>query len=162
MAQFKRIKSDASKALKTALETPQYKTSVGWGEGAKYPDGTPVAAIAAQNEFGNASKRIPPRSFVRTTITEKEEEWRNLALSGARAVVAGNTSVENVMEGLGIASQGDIGKKITQIQEPALSPVTIKARQRKLADGKKVGNLTKPLIETSQMLSTLTYSVEKK
>jgi len=105
---------------------------------------------------------IPPRSFMRTTITEKKGDWAKLSKSGAKAVLNGKATPRQVMEGLGIAASGDIRKKITEINSPALASGTIANKKRKLAKGKKVGALTKPLVETSLMLSSLTSTVESK
>ena len=45
---------------------------VGFFSSAKYPDGTPVAAVAAWNEFG--TKRIKERPFFRNAISEGAED----------------------------------------------------------------------------------------
>lgn len=57
---------------------------VGFLEGATYPDGTPVAYIAAINEFGRmVSGRAGelyyqlPRPFFRNMIADKSPEWGN-------------------------------------------------------------------------------------
>jgi hypothetical protein len=194
MATFKR-QGPGIKVLEKALKISGMKTSVGWFPGAKYQDGTPVAYVAAIQEYGTTFTHpggtkyiigedgkavfvknsyqgkvagvtkphqivIPPRSFMRTTIAEKENEWAKLARSGAKAMVAGNASLKMVMEGLGLAASGDIKKKISEINSPALKAGTIENRKRKLAKGKKVGALTKPLVETSLMISSLTSTVE--
>lgn len=148
--------------LKAALDAKRMQTQVGWLDGAKYEDGTPVAYVAAIQEFGSAEKGNPPRSFMRTTVSEKSEEWTKLLESGARAVINGNATIEQVMAGLGMAAEGDIRKKISQIQAPPLKKSTIASRKRKLANNKKVGNLTKPLVETSLMINSLTSTTEAK
>lgn len=148
--------------LKEILEVGSLESKVGWFEGAKYQDGTPVAYVATIQEFGSVKNNTPPRSFMRTTVSEKLGEWADLVKSGAKAIIAGNASAKNVMTGLGLAAEGDVRKKIASIQNPALDPGTIKARQRKLANGKKVGNLDKPLIESALMINSLTSTVDKK
>jgi hypothetical protein len=45
----------------------------GFLENATYPDGTPVATVAAANEFG--TRRIPARPFFRNMIAAKSDEW---------------------------------------------------------------------------------------
>jgi hypothetical protein len=52
MAKFKRIKSGAGEKLKLALGVDGFRANVGWFEGAKYEDGTPVAMVAHTQEFG--------------------------------------------------------------------------------------------------------------
>ena len=160
MATFKR-QGPGIKNLEKVLESVNgLNTQVGWFPGAKYQDGTPVAYVAVIQEFGSPINNIPPRSFMRTTIAEKENEWAKLVRSGAKAMIAGNATPKMVMEGLGLAASGDIKKKISEINSPALKASTIANRKRKLAKGKKVGALTKPLVETSLMISSLTSTVE--
>lgn len=48
---------------------------VGFLEGATYPDGTPVAAIAAIQNFGAPRVGIPPRPFFSNMIAEHGGEW---------------------------------------------------------------------------------------
>lgn len=126
---------------------------VGWFESAKYPDGTPVAMIAAQNEFGNPEKNIPPRPTVRPAITDKQSEWNRIAEQGAKAIIAGNSDATKVMIAITLSAEGAIAKNIATITQPPLAPKTIKARQRK-------GNSsTKPLVDTGLELATLTSVV---
>ena len=159
----KREISSVDKNLEIALKNLSGKTArVGWFEKSKYEDGTPVASIAAQNEYGNPTKHIPPRSFMRTSIIEKENEWRSLAEQGSKAVLDGKQTVTQVMEKIGLKAAGDIRKKITQIFEPPLSPVTIHNRLHRKSNKKTIGLLTKPLIDTGIMLNTLTNTVEDK
>ena len=65
--------------LEAALRAIAQKVSkpgtlrAGFLENATYPDGTPVALVAAANEFG--TKRIPARPFFRNMIAAKSDEW---------------------------------------------------------------------------------------
>ena len=112
---------DRLQALVT--ESQDYVGKVGWLESAKYEDGTPVAYVAAIQEFGSPKNNIPSRSFMRTTISEQRNKWMELAKSGAKAVVAGNETVRSVVEKIGFQAQGDIGAKISSISSPVLKQV---------------------------------------
>lgn len=133
---------------------------VGFFESAKYEDGTPVAYVAAINEFGYPEGGIPSRSFMRTTIAAEKKNWKLLATSGARAILAGNYTIADVLEGIGLQAAGDIRKTISNIWSPKLADATIAARVRKRADGKTVGNLNKPLVDSGYMLSQVNNTVE--
>lgn len=133
---------------------------VGFFESAKYEDGTPVAYVAAIQEFGFPEGGIPSRSFMRTTIKAETKNWRLLAQSGARAILAGNYTIEQVLDGIGMQAAGDIRKTISKIWSPKLADATIAARVRKRADGKTVGNLNKPLVDSGYMLSQVSHTVE--
>lgn len=136
-------------------------TTTGWLESAKYDDGVPVAGIAAQNEFGNPKLNIPPRPFVRPTVTEKSQEWDELLKKGAKAVIEGKATMLQVMQALGLKSAADIKNAIAQYNDIPLKDSTVKARMRKKADGKTVGSLTKPLVDEAIMINTLTSETVK-
>lgn len=146
----------------------EYGTGFTHPGGTKYIIGEDGNAVFVKNDYqgkvAGVTKphqiTVPPRPFVRPTIANKQNEWAELARSGAKAMVAGNASPKQVMGGLGLAASGDIRKKISEVNSPALSAGTIEIRKRKLAKSKKVGSLTKPLVETSLMISSLTSTVE--
>jgi len=161
LVEVKRTVSDVSKNLEVALKGLSNKVGkVGWFEKSKYQDGTHVAAVAAQNEYGNPSKHIPARPFMRPSIIEKQQEWQDVVANGSKAVINGKAKGEDVFEAIGLKASGDIRKKITQIFEPPLSPVTIAARLARRANKKTIGSLTKPLIDTGILIGTLTNTVE--
>jgi len=138
-----------------------YEARVGWFENSKYEDGTQVAMVAAQNEFGNANKRIPARPFMRPTIIEKQNEWAVLAEKGAKQILLGNQNLENVFNLLGLKAVGDIKRTISKIFTPPLAAATIAARLEKRKNNTTVGNLFKPLIDTGIMLNSLISVVER-
>jgi hypothetical protein len=151
----------AGKNLQIALKNLQGKVGkVGWFEKSKYEDGTPVAYVATIQEYGYPAGNIPPRPFMRTTIAEKQQEWKKIAESGSKAILNGKATVGTVMEAIGLKAAGDIRKKISLITAPPLSPRTIEARRSRRADKKTIGLLTKPLIDTGIMFGTLTNTVE--
>lgn len=161
MARVVRTQGPGAERLKVALEGLEDKQGkVGWFETAKYPDGTPVAYVAAIQEFGYPRGNIPSRPFMRPTIDRERDNWRVLAESGARAIIAGNQTSQGVLEAIGLKAAGDIAKTISQVHAPPLLAATVKARMRRRADKKTVGNLTKPLVDTGLMISTITSTVE--
>lgn len=156
MARFIRQQTAAARQLEQAMRDLRHKQSkVGWFESAKYEDGTPVAYVAALNELGNNA-----RPFMRPTIQERKQVWKAVGKQGARQVINGEATAGHMFELLGLQASGDIARTISSITEPPLSPRTIAARQAKMADGRTVGNLTKPLIESAHMFNTLTCIVE--
>lgn len=148
-----------------ALDEGDLVGKVGWFEGAKYEDGTPIAYVAAIQEFGTTSNGgfIPPRSFFRTTIAEKRAEWMGYAQRGARAMLKGET-LRNVLDVIGLRARGDVQHKIKQINSPPLADSTLAGRlyrrRQKNARAKTVS--TKPLIDTGMMLASMQSAVEKK
>lgn len=135
---------------------------IGWTSNIRYQDGTPVASVAAQNEFGNPAKKIPARPFMRPTAHQKGGEWRDNIAKGSKLVLMGKRTVAVVLEQALLQALGDIKKTISEITTPPLSQKTIDARLSKMRDGKTIGNLTKPLVETKYMLNSPTVEVFKK
>ena len=174
-------KGDGLKVLVESLkEFGDKKLEVGVFESAKYEDGTPVAGVAAVQEFGSPKNAIPPRPFMSTTIEEKKGEIKDLFNRGAKAVVNGDSTPEDALDTVGLAVAGQIKTTISEISSPPLSPVTLHLRKLKkqgviitgsiVADAKKRhaageeldidGVSSKPLIEDAILLNSITHGVK--
>ncbi len=159
------------------IEGKQLK--VGWFSSAVYENGTPVAAVAQIQEFGSPARSIPPRPFMRPTIFKNENEWKQNIASGAKKVVAGDMSPQDLLGLLGMKVQGQIQETIEEVTAPPLSPITLGARKyrhegkpvtgatigeiaRKLKDGSLdiSGVPTKPLVDTGYLIATISNIVE--
>ena len=155
-------KAGLSKSLpKIIREVQSSALRVGWSENQKYPDGEYVAGIAAQNEFGNPSKHIPPRPFVRPAISENEGNWKRQIAGGMKMVFSEKITTSGVFDAIGILVKADIQKSIASITSPPLAKSTIRARLK----NKKVGNMataTKPLVDTGYMMATIIHEEVKK
>jgi hypothetical protein len=181
MTQVRRSNPGAFQKLSLKLkELSGIETRVGWFPGAKYEDGTPVAYVAAIQEYGAGP--IPPRPFFRTTAAGEQHAWRQYAAQGAKAVLKGAVTARDVMDGLGERAQEDVKETINQITTPPLSPVTLELRAMRHKNpglkvtGKTVGEAAwrvrqpgyklaagtpdKPLVDTKLMLTTLTHTTE--
>lgn len=183
MTEIRRSNSKGFEALIGRLkELDGIETRVGWFPSAKYEDGTPVAYVAAIQEFGHAP--IPPRPFFRPTILAQMNNWRRFAAQGARAVLKGAATAHDVMDGLGERAQEDVKETINQITAPPLSPITLELRAMRHKNpnlkvtAKTVGEAAarvrqpgykldsgtpdKPLIDTKLAITTLTHTTETK
>lgn len=124
---------------------------VGWFSSANYDDGVPVAGVAALNEFGNA--KIKPRPFMRPAIEDNQQAWAKLVEQGANAMLTGNTTMEDVFNGLGLTVAADIKQAIIDGDHAPLSPTTLAIRRSK-------GNTnTDPLRDSGLLIATVTYEV---
>jgi len=137
---------------------------VGWFESARYEGGQPVAGVAFVQEHGSPKHSIPARPFMRPTAAEKSESWAKTAAGLSRAAMRGEIAPDAVMEGLALAAEGNVRVAITKLTAPALSPKTVAARKRRLANKGKgaKASIAKPLVDTGLMLATLTSQVTKK
>lgn len=102
---------------------------VGFFDTSKYADGTPVASVAAEQEFGVPSKRIPPRPFMRPTVTANKAKWSGLFARGSRAAIVGTIDLRNVFEQIGMVAAGDIAQAISKVQSPPLKASTLQLRK---------------------------------
>jgi hypothetical protein len=119
---------------------------VGFQNGATYPDGTPVAMVAAVQDFGSASRGIPPRPFMRSAVAEHKKEWpRTLA----KLLRDEKMDTRRALGVLGEEIAGQIRQSIVDTNEPPLAPATIRAK-----------GFAKPLVDTGRMLNSVTYDVK--
>lgn len=139
-------------AVLAEVQTKQLR--VGWGEDIKYDTGESVAMVAAQNEFGNPLKHIPPRPFMRPAIADNGAKWNRELAAGIAKSLDGKVTVSDVYEIIGGKVVGDIKKAITAVTAPALSARTIAARAK---GGKVTKSLTKPLVDTGYMLNSIIH-----
>jgi hypothetical protein len=151
---------------------------VGFPEGATYPDGTPVAYVAAIQEFGAPAKRIPARPFFRPMIKKNSDDWGPQL---AKALKAFNYNAEIALEFMGQQIEGELQDSIIGVMAPALSPVTLMLRKmraedpnltvtgktvgiaaQRVRDGESTGGVSdKPLEDTKTMLLSVNHVVKK-
>lgn len=134
---------------------------VGWFEGQPYPDGTSVAMVAMTQEYGSPAKNIPPRPFVRPTISKYEKQWANYFEKGSKELLKNEITIEQIFEKVASKAASQIKKSITEVTEPPLAQATINARLRRKKNKTVTTGLTKPLIDTKHMFRSLSYVVEK-
>jgi hypothetical protein len=119
---------------------------VGFLAGATYPDGTPVAMVAAIQNYGAPRAGIPPRPFFSNMIAAKQAEWGPAA--GA-LLVANDYDAAKTLEQVGQAIAGQLRQSIRDTNAPPLAPATI-ARK----------GFAKPLVDTGHMLQSVDYKVK--
>jgi hypothetical protein len=182
MGKVTRNSSGKAAMLKAIDECSKYVAKVGFFPSAKYPDGTPIAYVAAIQENGFPSRSLPARPFFRPTADAKKSTWKDQIGRGMATVMKGKRTVRDVLEIVSAGASGDIRATIAAIDGPALSPITLMARKYRQAGGKVTGKTigefakqlkgnpnidlsgvsTKPLNDTGALLAHLTNVVESK
>ncbi|MDD9339600.1 MAG: hypothetical protein PV362_08090 [Providencia heimbachae] len=145
------------KAVYDELAKKQIK--VGFFEHSQYTDGTPIAYIAAIQELGYPAGGIPPRPFLRPTMSDKKSEYSQLIFRAAKAAVKGNNTVTDGLTQIGKKMAGDVELAIEAVREPKLKDATVAARRRKRSKGKATD---KPLIFNGDLRDAVEFSVEDK
>ena len=130
---------------------------VGFFSTAKYQDGTPVAAVAAWNEFG--TKTIPERPFFRNALAEMEDGIANIIKAG---IDPKKMVVDDRLAGrVGEYVAGQVQESITALKDPPNAPETVARKRKKLHGKKGVGGGENPLIDTGFMHDSVTWQVEQ-
>ena len=119
---------------------------VGFLENARYPDGKPVAMIAAIQEYGAPSVGIPPRPFFRNMIAAKSGEWPE-AIAGL--LKSNDLDAQKTLGQAGAAIAGQLRESIRDLWEPPLAQSTIRRKGH-----------AKPLIDTGHMLQSVDFEVK--
>lgn len=140
----------------TIRELERKVVKVGYFPGAVYPDGTPVAGVAAVQELGSITRRIPPRPTFRPAVVAGKAMQKEAIAAAVRRAVKGTQSLEDGLEHLGSAVVGDIKEAIIKLTAPPLKQSTLDKRKR---DGITA---TKPLVRSGLMLQLVTHVVENK
>lgn len=131
-----------TKHIQALAQRMDGEVEVGFLEGATYPDGTPVAAVAFWNEFGASG---PPRPFFRTMIAKESPGWGG-KLKGA--LQATNNDAHRALGIMGEDIDGALKRSIVDLTAPPLAASTIKAK-----------GFDKPLIDTRHMLNSTGFRV---
>lgn len=149
-------RSGNSEAIKKMLKSLQKKQiQVGFFETAKYEDGTPIAYVAAIQEFGHGP--IPPRPFMRPAELENKSKWQAGIAAGVKSALNGAITIDHALEQVGMVAAGDVRKAVKAVTAPPLAESTVRARQSR-KKGKKAAS-RKPLVDTGQMIQAVTSAV---
>ncbi len=148
------------------------EVNVGFLDGATYPDGTPVAQVAAWNNFGAPGVGIPARPFFTQMVQENDPQWGE-AFAGALKMADGDP--DRALELMGVKIAGQLRDAIEQINAPTNSPVTDLLKQRFPKGGQTFSDVQqaradvaggetapagKPLVWTGQMLNSVNFEVK--
>lgn len=117
------------------------------------------ATIAAAHEFG-VPGHIPERSFLRSTVAENKEAAISGLAQGINKALTGNGDIRTLFDKVGKQLAGLVQRKIQSGIKPDLKEKTKTARKRKNKAAKaKKGRSMKPLIDTGQLLQSITWEV---
>ncbi|MCX2589718.1 MULTISPECIES: hypothetical protein [Proteus] len=108
------------------------------------------ATIAAAHEFG-VPGHIPERSFLRSTLNENKDNATKLLIKEIKADISQGEFSERPFAILGEKLVGEVKRKIQSGINPALDPKTVKRK-----------GSSKPLIDTGNLLQSITYEVRDK
>jgi len=156
MKTVKKTNIDIKKAIQNAKNI---NAKVGFFSSSKYEDGTPVAQVAIQNEYGNPQKGQPPRAFMRPAM-DNQDVWKKLFLKASK-ISFKTGDFRKPFQLVAMTVQGNIKENIANLTSPALAQSTIDARKRRNSNKNPAKTIEKPLVDTGYMLSQVQYEVTK-
>lgn len=118
---------------------------VGFLAGATYPDGKPVAMIAAIQNWGAPSVGIPPRPFFSNMVADKQKGWGN---DTAVALQRENYDAPRALALVGMNIEGQLRQSIRDTNAPPLAQSTIDRKGH-----------SKPLVDSGNMLNSIDHEV---
>jgi hypothetical protein len=123
-----------------------------------------VAGYATVNEFGSEDGRIPERSFLRSTVDEKEEKYQTLLAAQIGEVLDGKQTPDKALMTLGERAVRDVQMKIASNIGPANAESTyrkIRAPQARRKGGAtpKGSGPKVTLIDTGRMRQSIDYEI---
>jgi len=128
----------------------------------KRTDDASNVQIAAVHEFG--AGKIPERSFLRATV-DGDSSIMRFAQEQADAVVHGEMTAAKAGERIGIVTSDRVKRRIRGHIAPPLAAATIERKIVKGAHGgglaSKAGDPAAPLIDTGQLINSITYEVKQ-
>ncbi|MEK2481916.1 hypothetical protein AB7321_12615 [Providencia rettgeri] len=116
----------------------------------KRDDGLSNATIAAAHEFG-VPGHIPERSFLRSTLNENKDNASRLLAKELKADIELGEFSDRPFAIVGEKLAGEVKRKIQAGINPPLDPKTVKRKKS-----------SKPLIDTGNLLQSITYEVRDK
>ena len=113
------------------------------------------AMLAQIHEFGAPSVGIPERSFMRGTARVKQAEILKEQALLMKSFMKGKITLEKALDILGLS----IAAKIKLFMREGIAPELTEARKKQKVRGGKAGDT--PLIDTGQLINSISHEVEK-
>jgi hypothetical protein len=122
------------------------RVKVGFLEGATYPDGTPVAMVAAIQNFGAPAAGIPARPFFSSMVNREAGGW---GVKMSQVLKRTDYDGEKALNLFGEGVAGQLRQSIVDTNDPKLADSTIRRK-----------GFDKPLVDTGHMLASIGVEVE--
>lgn len=144
-----RKNKNSIRKLKKSIKKGVSRVEIGVVKSEKHTGSeTTIAQVAAWNEFG--TDNIPERSFLRSTIKEERSRIKKEMRTMLPKIAKGELTTDNALGRLGTFTAGKVQKKIVDLRTPPNAPST-----------RFLKKSTNPLIDTGQLLQSVTYRVRK-
>jgi hypothetical protein len=128
------------------------------------PTGITNVQLAAIHEYGSPARNIPERSFLRATVDANRGAYNGLIAQMTGLIFDGKLTVGRALSLLGLKVVADVRARIRKGISPALADSTLRRKLAKGGPGRGKRNRGKsvPLIDTGQLINSITHVVELK
>lgn len=109
-----------------------------------------VVDIATVHEFGNEKRKIPQRSFIRSTVDAERDAIARLMHREAADILTGKQTMPGALNRSGLMISGFVKKRIAAGIKPDLKEATIRRK-----------GSSKPLIDSGQLRNAVTHEVRR-
>lgn len=154
------VKDNVEAALKAIRKLTENQALVGIpaDNNQRQQTGQPItnAALGYIHENGSPAQNIPARPFLVPGVTNAQPRTIDLLTQGAKAALDGDAgAMDRALNAAGLNAVSEVKRKITAGIPPPLK----RPRRRK---GRPRGGQQTPLIDTGQLLNSITYVVRKR
>jgi len=124
------------------------------------------ATLGYIHEHGAPSANIPPRPWLGPGVEESKADWLRYMQRAAEAALSLNNDSQSLLDrGLhaaGMTAVSSVKGRIVDGLQPALSPRTIAARRSRTPSRQaRTSDDVTPLVDTAQMLNSITYVIKR-
>jgi len=119
------------------------------------------ATLGYIHETGAPAANIPARPFLRPGVRESSGEWIPYLRQAGKAALEGKDAImDRALNAAGMKAVSAVKNRITAGIPPPLSQRTVDARRARTPSRQaRVSADTTPLVDTAQMLNSITYVV---
>jgi hypothetical protein len=124
-------------------------------------DGFSMIDLAMVHEYGSRKRKIPERSFIRSTCDAKRKEHVDLIRKFQWQILLGRITAKQALTQLGEVVEKDMVQTINNGIQPDIAESTKKAKIRSLKKQRKKlsGIGFKPLIESGNLKGSITHEI---
>lgn len=155
------IRKNWDKFINNLTETKKSFVTIGVHSTAEpYPSGESVAEVAITHEFG--TRKIPQRSFFRSTLSAKEREIKELIDKFSIAISKESSIVKKYLSKIGFYIMSQIKSTIrTRGENANVDWPELYYIRENLPKEKWPKPHSKPLIDSGRLLKSITYEVHE-
>jgi len=122
------------------------------------------ATLGWIHETGSPAANIPARPFLRPGVEESKDQWIPYMRQAAEAAITGDEgTMTNALNAVGTTAVSAVKNTITAKIPPPLQPATVRARRRYRATPATAADIAgaTPLVDTAQMINSITYVIKE-